>query len=379
MRDSKKEALARALKERRAGIRSSENEVCLFEKSKRNSTISFDEYSASSSEDDVHSDSSKPLTKSSRFSVESGSGLKRPLERDSEGRPLIKRRRRDFETSQRHVSFDLVGESEWEGFSSDTENIASTDKEPLSDHITSKVAYGEQKIPGQDGIILSEDNEASAQENISSSTDTEEESNPYSNVDILLDLKTERKRRASAFTAWATQRRNEAIGFVPSGPITADPPQLASMKAIQSFTPRPLEDDPLPPELETYETPSGARKAFSVAIERSPECMAARLALPIVPEEQRIMEAIHNNDVVIISGATGSGKTTQIPQFLFEAGYGNPNSPTPGIIGITQPRRVAAVSMAKRVGEEMGSAKDKVSYQASSMLNWFASIWLIIM
>lgn len=75
------------------------------------------------------------------------------------------------------------------------------------------------------------------------------------------------------------------------------------------------------------------------------------------------MEAVHNNDLVVVYGATGSGKTTQVPQFLFEAGYGSPDSPTPGLIGVTQPRRVAAVSMAKRVGDELGDQGKKVAYQ----------------
>jgi len=46
-----------------------------------------------------------------------------------------------------------------------------------------------------------------------------------------------------------------------------------------------------------------------------------RKRLPILGEEQIIMERINENPVVIICGETGSGKTTQVPQFLFEAGY----------------------------------------------------------
>jgi ATP-dependent RNA helicase DHX37/DHR1 len=49
------------------------------------------------------------------------------------------------------------------------------------------------------------------------------------------------------------------------------------------------------------------------------------MQLPIIAEEQPIMEAIMLNPVVIICGETGSGKTTQIPQFLYEAGFGDPN------------------------------------------------------
>ncbi|KHJ86809.1 helicase protein [Oesophagostomum dentatum] len=70
------------------------------------------------------------------------------------------------------------------------------------------------------------------------------------------------------------------------------------------------------------------------------------------------METINENIVTVICGETGSGKTTQIPQFLYEAGYANDGQ----LIGITEPRRVAAISMAQRVGEELG-APTEVSYQ----------------
>lgn len=65
-----------------------------------------------------------------------------------------------------------------------------------------------------------------------------------------------------------------------------------------------------------------------VAVTRPPEVEDARLLLPIVTEEQPIMEAILLNPVVVICGETGSGKTTQVPQFLYEAGFGSPDSGT---------------------------------------------------
>lgn len=73
-----------------------------------------------------------------------------------------------------------------------------------------------------------------------------------------------------------------------------------------------------------------ARKV--VAVTRRPGVDDARLLLPIVTEEQPIMEAILLNPVVVICGETGSGKTTQVPQFLFEAGFGSPESGTLSII-----------------------------------------------
>ncbi|UJR14756.1 hypothetical protein I4U23_001746 [Adineta vaga] len=102
-----------------------------------------------------------------------------------------------------------------------------------------------------------------------------------------------------------------------------------------------------------------ARPHANVQVERSEEIQAIRSQLPIITEEQVIMEAIHDNLVVLICGETGSGKTTQLPQFLYEAGY------TLGgkLIGITEPRRVAAISMASRVAHELNLTDDQVSYQ----------------
>ena len=83
--------------------------------------------------------------------------------------------------------------------------------------------------------------------------------------------------------------------------------------------------------------------AFYVPVARSPVIQQARENLPVVMEEDRIMDTIQANDVIIICGETGSGKTTQVPQFLYEAGYGRVEAGHPGAIAITQPRRVAAI------------------------------------
>ena len=71
--------------------------------------------------------------------------------------------------------------------------------------------------------------------------------------------------------------------------------------------------------------------------------------LPITARKNDIIHAIKNHPVVIISGETGSGKTTQLPKFCIEAGRG-----TAGIIGCTQPRRIAAVNVARRIAQELG-------------------------
>jgi pre-mRNA-splicing factor ATP-dependent RNA helicase DHX38/PRP16 len=70
--------------------------------------------------------------------------------------------------------------------------------------------------------------------------------------------------------------------------------------------------------------------------------------LPIYSVREELLTIVRDNRVVIIVGETGSGKTTQLTQYLYENGYSSY-----GMIGCTQPRRVAAVSVAKRVSEEM--------------------------
>ncbi|XP_020873248.1 pre-mRNA-splicing factor ATP-dependent RNA helicase DEAH1-like isoform X2 [Arabidopsis lyrata subsp. lyrata] len=74
-----------------------------------------------------------------------------------------------------------------------------------------------------------------------------------------------------------------------------------------------------------------------------------RKTLPIYSYRDQLLKAIEDHQVLVIVGDTGSGKTTQIPQYLHEAGYTKH-----GKVGCTQPRRIAAMSVAARVAHEMG-------------------------
>ncbi|CAN0892507.1 ATP-dependent RNA helicase DEAH13 [Linum grandiflorum] len=92
-----------------------------------------------------------------------------------------------------------------------------------------------------------------------------------------------------------------------------------------------------------------------VHVKRPEEVETTRKDLPIIMMEQEIMEAINENLTVIICGETGCGKTTQVPQFLYEAGFGSKKSAVHGgVIGVTQPRRVAVLATARRVAFELG-------------------------
>eukprot|EP00759_Apiculatamorpha_spiralis_P056572 PhF_6_TR8262/c2_g1_i2/m.12576/K14780/DHX37, DHR1; ATP-dependent RNA helicase DHX37/DHR1 len=90
-----------------------------------------------------------------------------------------------------------------------------------------------------------------------------------------------------------------------------------------------------------------------VEVNRTEKIEQQRQQLPAIRYEQEVMEAVKrtmNTSCVIVCGETGSGKTTQIPQFLWEHGLG-------AMIGVTQPRRVAAFAMASRVCEELNAGE----------------------
>ncbi|KAF5338958.1 hypothetical protein D9611_008721 [Ephemerocybe angulata] len=195
------------------------------------------------------------------------------------------------------------------------------------------------------------------------------------------------KKKSLGFKEWATKQINASKGLS----ANAGEEQLAPDLIAQPARKRAKLDPSEPQEMrgplgEELQLPTSAfaqhvleaEKAVATAgpssqpsstykravqISRPPDVEEARLLLPIVTEEQPIMEAIMLNPVVVICGETGSGKTTQVPQFLYEAGFGTPGSDNPGMIGITQPRRVAAMSMASRVGHELSLTSSKVSYQ----------------
>ena len=90
-----------------------------------------------------------------------------------------------------------------------------------------------------------------------------------------------------------------------------------------------------------------------------PEVITYPEELPVSERHDDIMNAIRDNQVVIIAGETGSGKTTQIPKMCLELGLGEK-----GLIGHTQPRRLAARSVAERIAEELGQKiGETVGYQ----------------
>ncbi|GFQ78141.1 probable ATP-dependent RNA helicase DHX37 [Trichonephila clavata] len=176
------------------------------------------------------------------------------------------------------------------------------------------------------------------------SSDSESESSDSSNEEVL----NNDDKQCSELEVENIEKEEEK-------PIeTSEPSEsISSQTIIDASEPEGKKDKP---EITTNEEIE-QKPAVFVTVNRKPEIQAMREKLPVYCEEQSIIEAIKENPVVIIHGETGSGKTTQVPQFLYEAGY----TQTGRIIGITEPRRIAAMTMAARVGEEL-DMPDKVSY-----------------
>ena len=70
--------------------------------------------------------------------------------------------------------------------------------------------------------------------------------------------------------------------------------------------------------------------------------------LPVYEQKEKILECLKNNQVIVVQSPTGSGKTTQIPVILHEAGYSEN-----GVIAVTQPRRIAALSVSEFIAKQL--------------------------
>lgn len=91
-----------------------------------------------------------------------------------------------------------------------------------------------------------------------------------------------------------------------------------------------------------------ARDRINLRLQAVPSSISIPTHLPVFESEQDICNAIQNNQVVIIAGETGSGKTTQIPKLCLKLGFG-----IKGFIGHTQPRRLATRAVSNRIAEEL--------------------------
>jgi ATP-dependent RNA helicase DHX37/DHR1 len=185
----------------------------------------------------------------------------------------------------------------------------------------------------------SENDSSGSEEPKASENDTPNIANPLPTVAEPNPSSTSKKR---SFKSWAKEQMSGTLNTANEEQTTYT--NIQAMEEAQAILPPSAKR----PKLDTDQPrgPMGARldlpnTSFSQAVQqeqlrratsstrpkavqvnRSDEVRASRILLPILAEEQRIVEAILLHPVVVICGETGSGKTTQVPQFLYEAGFG---------------------------------------------------------
>ncbi|KAL3574877.1 hypothetical protein D5086_022978 [Populus alba] len=235
----------------------------------------------------------------------------------------------------------------WEAKQLIASGVLSAQEHPMYDDEVDGFLYQEEGVEEELEIEMNEDEPAFLQGQTRYSVDV-------SPVKIFKNPEGSLSRAAALQSALIKERRE-----------VRDQQQRTMLDSIPKDLNRPWED-PMPETgerhlaqelrgvgLSAYDMPEWKKDAFGKALtfgQRSKlSIQEQRQSLPIYKLKKELIQAIHENQVLVVIGETGSGKTTQVTQYLAEAGY-----TTRGKIGCTQPRRVAAMSVAKRVAEEFG-------------------------
>ncbi|XP_004531156.1 probable ATP-dependent RNA helicase kurz [Ceratitis capitata] len=235
------------------------------------------------------------------------------------------------------------------------EEVLAKKQQRQTEQATSKVVGKISAIKGaaKRKLLIEDEEELAAKRRdpnvVSLEGDDDEDSDSESNTES--DTETQENQK-EAVDSGAAPKSTEDIA-------ECEKTQISDSKTTENFAEKTVDAKTKTESASNVgKPPVPSRTTVFVPVHRDADVQAARLKLPILGEEQEIMETINENQIIIVAGETGSGKTTQIPQFLYEAGYAQNNK----IIGITEPRRVAAIAMSKRVAREMNLTDKEVSY-----------------
>lgn len=169
-------------------------------------------------------------------------------------------------------------------------------------------------------------------------------------------VKAERDERRTSVSTVGTPRQNESARQTERAsnkrkhPEESKPGQTRGRRTLQGGVAQPVQTKH--PETVKRELMPVAQQRRSPFVPPNPITRPVTLApgLPVSEHAEELIEAVKNNSVIVVCGETGSGKTTQLPKICLLAGRG-----VKGMIGHTQPRRIAASSIAKRIAAELDS------------------------
>jgi pre-mRNA-splicing factor ATP-dependent RNA helicase DHX38/PRP16 len=167
--------------------------------------------------------------------------------------------------------------------------------------------------------------------------------------DVLRDVREKRERSKMRKRFWEIggSRMGDAIGV--KAPDTEDDDELSRPQEVGRKTTEPVDAEAKFNYKAESQFSSHLKKQKAVSeFAKTRTIQEQRRFLPIFQCRDELLQVIRENQIIVIVGETGSGKTTQLTQYLHEEGYSHY-----GMIGCTQPRRVAAMSVAQRVSEEM--------------------------
>jgi pre-mRNA-splicing factor ATP-dependent RNA helicase DHX16 len=178
------------------------------------------------------------------------------------------------------------------------------------------------------------------------------ESKNKQDKDLLTTRYIEPKREKTEGELWEESQTHKAAGFKKKKSTKADEYELVFEDQID-FVKLDMKkgyDRRSPNKISKTHEEKVVKNEFAEnrPITEHEKILAGRKKLPVFPYREEFLAAVKDHQVLILVGETGSGKTTQIPQYLHEIGYSEL-----GKIGCTQPRRVAAMSVAARVAQEM--------------------------
>lgn len=215
-------------------------------------------------------------------------------------------------------------------FDSSAESEMGTDSEGEKDDSEDEGAGSDS---GSWKGIASDNEGAKVAVDVPAADDDEEEESEEESDETGDDEPSRPPREKGAFQAWAESAVLSAAGLtaapIDPSPVDSDTytPLLPAGSGFRAGPDPTGVTGPLGAIIPKNQLPTlPPQKSTHIVIERTEEMQKQRAELPIVKEEDRIMDAIRGNPVVVICGETGSGKTTQIGQFLWEAGWGDASS-----------------------------------------------------